>query len=451
MRQALCLALWGALVCLASAQQLPPRDDPLYDLLARQTSSASTLLRVPRSSDEFLFQSGTAETAYAQWKLGQQKRLGDMPPLFIGVVDGFGYLGDSNWRTAELSYRLVALVPLGEEALLELVASDGRRLSGGNPSAFDTLPLARLTVQSGGARWQIGRANLRWDGGYSGGLMVNDEVPPVPYANVQFDWRLPLIGTWRFEQFLAQFEQDGKTTWWGARRFSRTYGTRWQVSLGEAFKALSLPDGLTSQIVPYYLYQKWLSDARRQSGWINYFAEVGVQYQLSGAERIYLFWVIDDIRAPDFLGGRGANTPRKTALLVGVRLKPTPNTRLVLEGIRTDGTRNGGTYGASGHDPRYAYTYKALPIGHPFGANQLGFYGRLDWEGERWVVTLEHINRRRFHDFYPGAQGSFWNLQVGYQASPSSIVVLQYRSDDLREGTTGNPKTGWWLWFRAQF
>ncbi|MFQ3610621.1 MAG: hypothetical protein SNJ72_03905, partial [Fimbriimonadales bacterium] len=263
-----------ALFSCVLAQQLPPRDDPLYDLLARQTPSPTALLRVPRSTEEFFFESGQLETDYARWKLGDAKRLTETRPLVVAVVDGLGYPDGSDWRTAEFSYRVVGLIPLGEQALLELVASDARRLAGRNPSAFDTLPLARLTLQSGAVRWQVGRANLRWDGGYSGGLLVNDAMPPVPYASLQFDWRLPLIGTWHFEQFLAQFEQDGHTTWWGARRFSRPLGARWQVSLGEAFKALDLPDGLTSQIVPYYLYQKWLSDSQRRSGWFNYLAEV---------------------------------------------------------------------------------------------------------------------------------------------------------------------------------
>jgi len=36
------------------AQQLPSRDDPLYDYLARERPSPATLLRMPRSADEFL-------------------------------------------------------------------------------------------------------------------------------------------------------------------------------------------------------------------------------------------------------------------------------------------------------------------------------------------------------------------------------------------------------------
>ncbi len=445
------LLLLHTLILSAHAQQLPVRDDPLYDLQARQSPSPASLLRVPRSADEFVFEQGNPETAYARWKTGQQRSLSEVEPILILVLDGFGYPDGSDWRTAEASYRIVGLIPVGEGALLEVVASDARRLSGGNPSAFDTLALARLTLQTGEFRWQIGRANLRWDGGYSGGLLVNDEIPPVPYASVQFDWRLPYIGTWRFEQFLSQFEQDGKTVWWGARRFSRSLGTRWEVSLGEAFKALSLPDGLTSQIVPYYLYQKWLSDSRRQSGWFNYLAEVGVQYRLNESDRVYLFWLIDDIRAPDLLGGRGANTPRKTALLIGTRFKPTPDTRLVLELVRTDGTRDGGTYGDSGHDPRYAYSYESLSMGHPFGPNQVGFYGRLDWQNEEWAVAVEHLNRRRFHDFRSGERGTMWNLQVGYQVNPTSLVVLQYRSERMRDGGMADPKAGWWLWVRTQF
>ncbi len=449
----------------ALAQQLPVRDDPLYDLLTHRTRAPSTLARVPRSMDEFLRiikplspsgEEGTdegADVAFAilQWRLRQAERLSPQRGALLLTLDGFGYPTDSDWATAARGiYRLVGLFALGEQALLEVVASDSARREGTNPAAFDTVPLARLTFRTGDGEWQLGRANLRWAGGYSGALLINDAMPPVPYARVAFPMRLPLLGEWQFEQFFAQFEQDGQTVWWGGRRFSRSLGSRWSLSLAEAFKALRLPDGAVSQIVPYYLYQKWMSRAEIGSGWFNYLAEIGITYRLNETDRLYLFWLIDDIRAPDFLGGRGANTPRKVATLVGIRIKPTPDTRLILEGVLTDGTDNGGTYGAAGHDPRYAYTYQSLPMGHPFGSNRRGLYARFEWERDRWLIAAEGINIGRFHDWLPGERGYQFDLQLGYQIAPNGLISLRYRTRHLRDSSLPDARCGWWLQWTQQ-
>jgi hypothetical protein len=337
------LKLWSAvasatLISMCAAQQLPSRDDPLYDYCAHAIPTPSTLLRTPRSADE--------------------------------------------------------------------------------------LP---LTLQRGTVRGRVGYSTLRWLGGYSGGMLVNDETPPVPHAAVQFPVRIPLLGEWRFEQFLSQFEQDGAQTWWGARRLERDFGAQWTLALAEAFKALQLPEGVVSQLVPYYLYQKWYSDSRRGSGWFNYLAEVGIVYKPDSQNRLYLFWLMDDLRAPTAFGG-STITPRKVATLIGARLHPAPNTRLIFELVRSDGTPTGGVYDSSGHAPRYAYSYKNLPMGHPIGANRIGFYARAEHESGRWLYAVDYTTLRRFHEYRPGARGYALNLTIGYQASERNIVSLQYRA-----------------------
>jgi hypothetical protein len=453
---------WLALALLwlpAAAQQLHVRDDPLYDLLARATRTPAALTRTPLSTDELRHalqkaygEPNSAEASFLRWRLRQIEPLTPGRGVLITTLNGFGYPDDSNWETsAKGTYRVVGLWALGEQALLEMVWSDDARRESTNPAAFDTLPLARFTVRTGEWEWQFGRANLRWAGGYSGALLVNDAMPPVPYARVAFPMRLPLIGQWQFEQFYAQFEQDGQTVWWSGRRFTRALDSRWSLSAAEAFKALHLPDGVLSQLVPFYLYQKWMSHADIGSGWFNYLAEVGLTYRLNETDRLYLFWFIDDIRAPDFLGGRGANTPRKVATLLGARLKPTPNTRLIIEGVLTDGTENGGTYGASGHDPRYAYFYKGLPMGHPFGSNQRGLYTRFEWEQKRWLLAMEGWNIGRFHPWLPGERGYQFEMQLSYQVAPASLVSLRYRTRHLRENDLPDARCGWWFQWSVLF
>lgn len=389
-------------------------------------------------------------TQVARWKLGDTPALPAGSTLLLVELQGFAFPDQSDWRTAEATYRIVGAWAINAQTLLEVVWSDVRRRAGESPSVFDTIPHIALTLQTGAVRGRVGYGTLRWLGGYSGGMLVNDEMPSVPYAAIEFPLRVPLLGEGRFEQFVSEFEQDGAKTWWGARRFERDFGARWTLALAEAFKALQLPEGAVSQIIPYYLYQKWYSESRRGSGWFNYLAEVGIVYKPDAQSRLYLFWLMDDLRAPTALGGSSI-TPRKVATLVGVRLYPTPDTRVILEVVRSDGTRTGGVYDSSNHTPRYAYFYKDLPMGHPIGANRIGFYARAEHESGAWFYAVDYANLRRFHEYRPGVRGYVLGITVGYQVAPRGVVSVQYRASRLRD--TGAPTTqaGWYLQAITQF
>lgn len=449
---------WGTLsaillIGICSAQQLPARDDPIYDWLARQHPTPATLLRLPRSADEFLnalHDESTPVSQLMRWKQDATNTLPRNTKLFLVELQGFAFSANHYASTLQGGYRVAGAWAISEHALLEMVWSDARRRESKHSSAFGTIPYVQLSLQTGEWRWQIGYRTLRWLGGYSGGLLVNDEMPAVPTASVQFPLQIPLLGRWRFEQFLSQFEQDGEPTWWGARRIERDFGTRWTVALAEAFKALDLPGGAVSQIVPYYLYQKWYSSAQVGSGWFNYLAEVGVVYRPDSQNRLYLFWLMDDLRAPTAFGGSSI-TPRKVATLMGARIYATPNTRLILELARSDGTPTGGVYDNSGHARRYAYYYRDLPMGHPIGANRIGFYARAEHEHGRWLYALDYVTLRRFHEYRPGVRGFTFEFLIGYQPTERSMLCVRYRVSHLRDTGAPDVHAGWLLQAVAQF
>jgi hypothetical protein len=102
----------------------------------------------------------------------------------MAEAQAFAFPDQSDWRTAEATYRIVGAWAIDAHTLLEVVWSDARRRTGENPSAFGAVPYAMLTLQAGSVRGQVGYGTLRWLGGYSGSMLVNDEMPPVPHAAV---------------------------------------------------------------------------------------------------------------------------------------------------------------------------------------------------------------------------------------------------------------------------
>ncbi len=134
------------MIAAGVAQHIPPRDDPLYDYLARERPSPATLLRTPRSADEFLraFPSDAqASGAIARWKLGDALTLPARATLLTVEVQAFAFPDRSDWRTAEATYRIVGAWAIDAQTLLEVVWSDARRRAARTPARSMPSPTQR--------------------------------------------------------------------------------------------------------------------------------------------------------------------------------------------------------------------------------------------------------------------------------------------------------------------
>lgn len=455
------VALAASCCCPSFSQNdILPRSDPAYDYLAVLHSTPANLRLRPLTISEFRVRvsdlgnrSNLSDALLnaARWRAFLIDKL---PPETVGgtvLLTGQIFPERSSWRTPFGSYRAVGFAALGEHALLEIVVSDMRRLEGDNPSAFNLLEIARVSARYGKFQLEAGQGNLRWDSSVSGGVLVNDAAPSVPYVKVKFPLDIPVAGRLHLEQFYSQFRESGETHYWGARRISKSLNDRLTLTLQESFKAMDLPGGLLSQFLPYYWYQKIMSTGeRRQSGWFNYLAGLGLEYRLPSEDDLYLFVIADDLRGPDFWGGR-ASTRRKLAIVVGTRICPVQGVRIILEGVFTDGTPDGGTYGPSIHPPDYAYFYRGLPLGHSAGSNRRGIFARLEIERGKGWLALEGFASARTTNDTDTLRGQRLEAELGYQLVDSGLLLLRYRTHNEHTSSTVDRRSGWWLEWSQRF
>lgn len=449
-----------------------PATDPAYDYLATLTGTAANLRPRPLTFAEWQahlaqlpsssVQQGLDHAspnlqhlmAVARWRAGLTARLPKETLGYTAQMFLRGFPEQTDWHTARGAYRLSGFAALSEEVLLEVALSDQRRLEGDYTAEFDLLPLARLLVRREDFQVEIGRGNLRWGSGLSGGLLVGDTTPPIHYFRFGFPLPLPLLGNWQVEQFYSEIRENGRRHWWLGRRAWRPLGLRWSLTLNEAAKALKLPNGVLTQFLPLYLYQYWMQSQVGHSGWFNYLAEIGLQYHGSQGEKAYLFVLADDLQAPNFLRRRRTVTPRKLGLLIGGQWQNwlLPGSRWVLEALYTDGTEDGGTYGAAGHEADYAYFYKGLPMGHPIGTNRRGLYARVEWGNARWWFALEGWSTAPTTQQIPVVRGQRLEAELGYQLHPQSLLLVRYRTrNETRPDGVPDRRSGWWLEWSQRF
>lgn len=322
--------------------------------------------------------------------------------------------GDRLYTRRELA-PLLKKLPLEVTSLV--LGNEPRGAAGGGSWQVQATKVG-VTAAEASTSWKgwnlsAGRRSLRWGPGWSGGLLFSDSAPPLDRVSVTKNF-----GKLAFEQFYGQFfeaddptappEARGTRKHLAGRRLTLRSDGPWELSVGEAIKAMRLPDPLFAAVLPWYVYQhdwttggtgRWLglprSAAYRNSHWVNYMGHVSASYTQKNGTRFYGEYLLDDIKAPAFLGGV-ETTPQRSGLLLGATGTRGPLSwrAEVLDTNRT-------TYRSNIQAD--AWVRGASPLGHPAGPNAHVVFTRTDFKvNERLALALETEQRRRRDISRPG-------------------------------------------------
>ncbi len=348
-------------------------------------------------------------------------------------IHGFAFLTAED--APRLAWRIGGIASLSTEADFVFTLDTARSLYEQRPilSWIDT---AQVRLYTSLGEWRIGQAPLRWGGGYSGAMLLSDTAPPLPHVSYQKDWHLGRwLGTWRFQQIVAMFEEDGSQRYVMARRLSRDLSNRWHLSFSEAFKSSKLPQGAAALVTPFYLYQYatmwWYYDGKDE--WFNYLADIQLQYRF-GQQQVYLELLLDDLQAPRWLTRFRYRTPRKSGVLLGYHHTFPHNARITIEIAHTDGNPGGGVY--SYKDPRNRWRYRDSVLGHPVGTNRDMLWIRLDTPlGRRGYLAIEHANTRLANASPEVPVGREWTVYAYYLLDDALFAGVRLQRHENRDST----------------
>jgi|GEM_PF-3248345 hypothetical protein len=352
----------------------------------------------------------------------------------------FGKLrGLTDPSAGTITLRGSAVAPVGRDGFVVLSAGNYRDewndgLLFGNRTGYPAIETAYFRLNGRAVDVSVGKMPLRWGPGFTGGLTFSDEAPTIPQVRLEKSFRLwgwlgKQLGPLYFSQFYGQFFEEDIPTAPASTRGTRrhlsgrrieTVGTRsrWQVSIGEAFKSTRLPDPIFSQVLPYFLYQNdWIdnrdvtyfrllpflvSDPQTDAAWINYVADITTSYRVdSRGTMLYASLMLDDVKSPDFISF-DRPTPRKIGQQYGVYL---PNLGGVNRyGMRLEYTNTDVETYRTIAEPGDWY-WNGTPLGHPAGTNADVFLGRLDAQITAQLKLAVEGTVRRRHKTNPEAEG----------------------------------------------
>lgn len=428
MIQAATIAVWSDDIAPLNA----PENDLIAHVLAQAENGSLQLAPLTRrvwSDSELLRLSEQSDTLPA--RAVRRLLLGDKAPE-ARVLVGLALL--TGEESPRLAWRLSGVYSLTPRA--EMVFSlDTTR------SLFERRPIMpwvytlQWRLHTAFGEWRIGQAPLRWGGGYSGAMLLSDTPPPLLHMDYRQGWHLgKRLGTWRYEQMAAMFEEEGARRYVMARRLSRALSPRWEISLAEAFKANKLPAGLSALVLPFYLYQHlftWrLYDGNDE--WFNYLAEVQLRYRFA-RQNLYMELLLDDLQAPRWLTRFRYTTPRKSGVLVGYHTSLPEGGQFVAEIAHTDGDPGGGTYQFKIPDNRWRY--RDAVLGHPVGTNRDMLYLRLDLPlAHQGYLAVEHVNTRMSNASPDVPTGKTWTVSLYWLMGEGYTAGVRWQQDITRDG-----------------
>lgn len=281
--------------------------------------------------------------------------------------------------------------------------------------------------QVGSYNLSVGRDYLYWGPAYSGSLILSDAGPALDQIRVQRDFSLgKALGKINIQEFVATWREGNGSArdrvYLYGRRYEKQLSKSWQFGTSEIAKS-STPQNPLIAVLPFYLYQKLFINVDSE---FNVIHSLDLKHTFESRGEAYLDLVVDDWRAPGFLGG-APHTVRKAGLLVGgavfSKREPLPDS-LRIEFFTIDPH----TYTASREAyPLLAYGRGAYPIGYPIGRNVKGFCLRGDkWLTERLEVIGEFVETwPRDEAVNTLSRRRVVSLAAAHDLSPRTAVTLR--------------------------
>lgn len=314
------------------------------------------------------------------------------------------------------------------------------RGAGDNPNVLSGVDEAYVTAfGTNGIRGTFGLLRQRWDSGYRGNLLVNDNAPSHLTAQFEAPFSLSKLGQFRFTQYETTYQNEGRQVYQGARRLEHPIGDRVQVSLEEAYIGNDFSRPLVL-VVPFFTFQIKTIPNEVDATRYNYLAHASLTVRPDGPNgnaRVYGQLLLDDIKAPGSASKTGqTNIRRKIGYLLGyAQLLPASGTDIVLEYAHADRGALANSPNSFGHR-ELAFFDSGLPQGHPVGTNSSELFVRVGQKlAPRLQFSLEAYDRRRDADDFPSPNARAFDVGFAYRLSASNAVTLRYA--DYKESAFG--------------
>lgn len=276
------------------------------------------------------------------------------------------------------------------------------------------IDVAFISTSLFGGRLDVGRKYERFGPAYLGGGLLSDAYP-LETISWSGRFKLPFLNWVRMRQVLAYLHGDGHgKRFLLGRRWEKTFGS-FVIGANEVQISKPFPAPL-SFLLPIYPASRLLVRMGRSENSDEIFVSADVAWVGKDGKRIYLEWVVDDVRL-------AKPAERQMGCIIGAQLPFDPARKrigLVVEYARFD--KNTFTHA----NPKLNYQYRGEALGYPIGPDSRVIFGRLDLpiSSKMHIALLGAITehgRRTALDREP-----YFAAQLFYDINPSLSIGLHY-------------------------